>query len=75
MRGARAARQLAGRYTTCVTSEVPREETCSNAIDPTFNLSHGLFNTAIIKATMAKNGKITCYEWAGAPVPSATAPR
>ena len=50
-------------------------ETCSNAIDPAFNLSHSLYNTAIIKATMAKNGKITCYEWAGAPVPSATAPR
>ncbi len=49
-------------------------ETCSNPVEPTFNLTHPLFNTAVVKATLQPNGTLTCTEWAGAPIPSAGTP-
>jgi broad specificity phosphatase PhoE len=47
--------------------------TCSNPIDPAFALSHGLLNTSIVKARLYQNGKLVCTDWAGTPIPSATA--
>ena len=47
-------------------------ETCRNALEPEFILfENPLVNTAIVKTRLNRNGKLTCIEWAGAPVPSA----
>jgi broad specificity phosphatase PhoE len=47
--------------------------TCSNPIDPTFALTHGLANTSIVKARLYPNGKLVCTDWAGTPIPGAPA--
>jgi probable phosphoglycerate mutase len=46
-------------------------EVCANHLDPDFVLGHPLLNTSIVKARLARDGTLTCTEWAGAPIPSA----
>lgn len=47
-------------------------EACSNEITPEFALDNTLDNTGMVKATLHPNGTLTCSEWNGVPVPSAS---
>lgn len=46
--------------------------TCTNAITADFALSNPLDNTGIVKARLHPDGTLTCTEWNGVPVPSAS---
>ncbi|MFM1722366.1 histidine phosphatase family protein [Rhodococcus sp. PAM 2766] len=46
--------------------------TCSNEITADFAVSHPLDNTGIVKARLHPDGTLTCSEWNGVPVPSAS---
>lgn len=46
--------------------------TCSNEITTEFALSNPLANTGMVKARLHPNGTLTCSEWNGVPIPSAS---
>lgn len=48
------------------------QQECDNEVTPTFALSNGLANTGMVKAHLAPNGTLTCTEWNGVAVPSAS---
>jgi broad specificity phosphatase PhoE len=47
-------------------------ETCSNEVTPDFSLANQLDNTGMVKARLHPDGTLTCTEWNGVPVPSAS---
>lgn len=46
--------------------------TCANEVTGEFSLAHVLRNTGIIRARLHPKGTLTCTEWNGVPVPSAS---
>ncbi|TNM50234.1 histidine phosphatase family protein [Nocardioides albidus] len=48
------------------------QRTCANEVTPAFALQNGLANTGIVKAHLSPNGTLTCTEWNGVAIPSAS---
>ncbi|WP_141015278.1 histidine phosphatase family protein [Nocardioides sambongensis] len=46
-------------------------ETCANTVDPDFVMANQLDNTGMVRARLQPNGRLTCTEWNGVPIPGA----
>lgn len=48
------------------------QRTCANEVAPAFALQNGLANTGMVKAHLSPAGTLTCTEWNGVALPSAS---